>query len=183
MNDSTQQHPSAMALGPDEQMTDELCLFVLGLVQDGRTVQPLLVQRAREWAAEHPVCSQALVDFALMGQVLQTEPKQRASQGFTDEVLRKRRDQRLAGGQILPLLRRLSLAAALLLAVTLGFDLSFPDGAVADDKLEASSHLMDSLRPDPFAGSAKSDALRVGLEVLLPDPASLAGEAAGVSER
>ncbi len=151
-------------------MTDELCLFVLSLVKDGRTLHPTLVTRAQGWAETHPSCQQALGDFAALSEVFRTEPELKASEGFTESVLRKQRREQRQGAQILPLLRRLSMAAAVLLGLTVAFDLGFPGGAAADDELEAHVHLMDSLRPDPFGGASKADALRAGLDALLPDP-------------
>ena len=46
------------SLRPDEPMTDDLCLFVLTLVADGRRVPESLVTRARAHAAAHPACAE-----------------------------------------------------------------------------------------------------------------------------
>jgi len=169
---------SAASLGPDEPMNDEFCSFVLSLRRDGRSLHPRLVERAEEWADAHPECRRTLGDFAAVGDLLASESPVRASAGFTDRVLTKRR-QFGRGGDVLPLLRRLSVAAALLLGLTLAFDMAFPAGAAADDELARQEHEIDSLRPDPF-----SDAnLDAGLQILLPDPTPLAGNAPGPGEQ
>lgn len=168
MTDAVPPRDSATAIGPDEPMTDELCLFVLSLARDGRRFHPRLLERAEAWAAERLACQRALADFAAMSDVFAHEPPRRATEGFTRRVLSERR--RVArGGDVLPLLRRMSVAAALLLGLTLVFDMSFPAGAAADDELARQPHAIDALRPDPFS---EVD-LDAGLRALLPDATRL----------
>jgi hypothetical protein len=174
MTDSDFRFESMTEIGPDEPMSDELCTSLLSLHRDGRSLHPRLVERAETWASSHPACQQALGDFAAVSEVLSSEPSQSASRGFAERVLAKRR--RFArGGDALPLLRRLSIAAALLLGLTLIADMTFPAGAAADDELARQEHQIDTLHPDPFAAPD----LEGALQVLLPDVAPLGGEPAG----
>lgn len=168
MNDPQPRPEPTTSLGPDEPMSDEMCTFVLSLSRDGRSLHPRLVERAEAWADQHPACRRALTDFAIVGGVLAAEPSRQATQGFTERVLA---EQRRVGrpGEVLPLLRRLSMAAAVLLGLTLAFDLSFPAGAAADDELARQAHRIDVVRPDPFVPAD----LDAGLRALLPDATPL----------
>ncbi len=153
--------PAATSLGPDDPMDDDLCLFVLMLDRDGRDVPPALLERARAWADEHPACRRAADDMAAVDAVLASEPTRTAPDGFTDRVLAARRRRDREGGRVLPMMQRLAAAAALLLAVTIGVDMSTPGGAAAGDDLERDrSHAVDLLRPDPFAAPDVDAALR-----------------------
>ena len=157
--------PAATSLGPDDPMDDDLCLFVLMLDRDGREVPAALLERARAWADAHPRCRHAAADMAAVDAVLAGEPGRAAPDGFADRVLAAHRRRDGQGGRVLPMLQRLAVAAALLLAVTVGFDLRFPGGATAGDDLERDRpHALDLLRPDPFAAPD----VDAGLEALLP---------------
>jgi hypothetical protein len=158
-------------LGADDPMDDERCLFTLSLLMDGRSVHPQLADRARAWAEEHPGCHRALGDFEAIRDVLREERVALPSEGFTERVLEEHQ-QGARTGDVLPLVRRLSLAAALLLALTLGFDLQSPSSAHAGADLAAARHSIDELRPDPFGPAQLED----GLLVLFPDPAPLASQ-------
>jgi hypothetical protein len=170
MTDPDPRPQSATSLGPDEPLSDELCTYLLSLVRDGRGVHPRLVERAELWADEHPACRQTLGDFAVIGELLGDEAPRHASAEFTERVLSEQRRVRKAG-DVLPLLRRLSIAAALLLGLTLAFDMSFPADAAADDEVARQPHQIDKLRPDPFSGPD----LDAGLLALLPDATPLSG--------
>jgi hypothetical protein len=52
---------------------------------------------------------------------------------------------------VLPLVRRLAVAAALLLAGTLGWSLAFPSTLRADPDVLRARHAVDHFRPTPFA--------------------------------
>ena len=158
------------SLDPAEPMTDELCLFVHSLLLDDRPVPAELAERARAWAAEHPACLAAVRDFEALGQVLAEEAPTGAPGDFTERVVTAAR-QEAPAARVLPFVRRLSAAAALLLGLTLVFDLQTPGGVEAGDDLARQRHVVDTLRPDPF-GPADVDA---GLRTLLgTEP--LAGE-------
>jgi len=168
------------ALGLDDPMDDERCLFVLSLLMDGRSVHPVLAERARSWAEEHPSCGQALRDFEAIRAVLREERELSPSEEFTERVLHER-EAGARSADITPLVRRLSLAAALLLALTLAFELQLPSSAIADADLSAQRHSIDELKPDPF-GPPQLDA---GLRALFPDAAPLSSrdpEAADTAE-
>jgi hypothetical protein len=151
----------ATALRADEPMSKQVCLFVFSLLMDGRPVPKALEARAREFAANHPDCARIVADFELVRDVLGEELPAVASEGFSELVLQRSRE---AGGEILPLVRKLSLAAALLLGLTVSFQLSQPGAAVADDEFRQ-DHVVDVLRPDPF-GPLDLDG---GLRELLSD--------------
>ena len=159
----------ASALRSDEALSDELCLFVHSLAMDGRPLPPRLLERARVWATEHPACAQAVRDFERLHEVLASEPARPARAGFTARVLRGLQ-RRTSSERVLPLVLRLSLAAALLLAFTLAFDLHFPGRAEAGADLARQSHVADTLRPDPFG----EPQLEAALRRLFPDPVRLA---------
>jgi hypothetical protein len=177
MTDSDPPFESMTAIGPDEPMSDELCTLILSLQRDGRRLDPRAVERAEAWASSHPACREALGDFAALGDLLSSEPARQASPGFTDRVLNRRR-LLARGGDVLPLLRRLAIAAALLLGLTVAMDMTFPTGAAADDELARQEHQIDTLHPDPFAAPDLDGAL----QVLLPDVAPLGGDSEGLEE-
>ena len=161
-----------MTISPDDPrddraMTAEQALRTLGLVADGRPVEPAVRARAEAYAAEHPGVRAELADQAAIREVLASEPAPVPAADFTDRVLAARSAPDPASGRILSLARRLSVAAALLLAVTVGGDLANPERAVADPSIEDQPHAVDAFGRDPF----RAGDLDAGLQALFPDPA------------
>lgn len=154
-------------LRPDEPMSDETCVFVLSLHADGRPVPPELLVRARAWAEDHPACRAMLGDFGAMSRALRALPVPRASARFAEGVLAARAAAGAAPADILTLARRMAVAAALLLGLTIVFDTSHPRSAMADPDVAAEPHAVDVFRAAPFA----DDDVDAALEALLPDPA------------
>lgn len=146
----------------DHLMDDQTCLFVHSLLMDGRDVPFETAERARQWAAQHPACRQVLDDMRAQSEALATAPVRCVSAGFTERVLAA------AGGSasavfvepVLPFVRRLAVAAGLVLVLTLGFDLSTPSGLVADDRIDKQRHVVDHFRSSPFAPDRIVDGLR-----------------------
>ena len=157
--------PAVTSLRTDEPMTDELCLFVLTLDADGRAVPDELLARARGHAAAHPDCARQLADMTAVGGILSSEPTRQASADFTERVVAAARAD-AEPGTVLPMVRQLAVAAALLLAVSIVWIGSGPGELVADDQIDAQSHAVDPFRVDPYG----PDDLDAGLRRLLPDP-------------
>ncbi|MCB9898091.1 MAG: hypothetical protein H6825_08810 [Planctomycetes bacterium] len=168
---------AGVSLRPDEPMTDELCVFALSLVADGRPVPAELVRRAEAWADAHPACRGVLADFAAMGEALRDLPVPRARPGFAERVLAAR-ESSASGARVLVLARRMAVAAALLLAFTVVLETTHPREAVADPDVTVERHAVDAFRARPFAG----DDLDAGLAELLPDPARRSSGAAGSAD-
>jgi hypothetical protein len=162
-----QRPPSGGALRPDEPMSDELCVFVLSLHADGRPLPAALLERARAWASAHPACRAALADFAAIGAILRSEPAPVARPGFVRRVLAARAAEAAGRGPALVLARRMAVAAALLLGLTVAAEIVLPRPAVADPDVTVERHAVDAFRPEPF----QPDDLERGILTLLPDPA------------
>jgi hypothetical protein len=154
--------------GPD----DERCLAVLTLLMDRRAVEPELAAWARAHAAAHPACAAAFAELQALAATLASAPARRASPGFTGRVLARiaPAPARAAGAaagarvasagagraggsvqrsaEVLPFVRRLALAAGLVLAVTLGVDLLRPAPLATDSGLQRRRHAADHFRRD-----------------------------------
>lgn len=154
------------SLTGDEPMTDEVCLFVHSLLMDGRTVPGDLESRAKRWAAEHEHCRRAVADFEAIHDVLSTEPSHATGQDFTSRVVRTARSEESASrdGEVLPFVRKLAAAAAIVLSLTLIFEASTPEATVATDDVQSQRYAVDDFRADAF----EADDLEAGLEALLP---------------
>ncbi len=161
-------------------MDDERCLFVLSLLMDGRAVDPELAAAARAHAAGHPDCARAVADWQAARAALAALPARTASSGFTARVLAAATaagattgasgasgaSGELCAGDAAGLLvfaRRLALAAGLVLAATLGWDLAHPGALRADSGLQRHRHVVDHFRTGPFAPDAIEDGLRARL--------------------
>lgn len=159
-------------------MDDELCVFVHALLDDGRPLSPQLVERARRWAAEHPSAAREVADLEAIGAALARDDVE-PSASFTDAVLAARRapvhvdEVGAARGGVLPLVRRLSVAAALAIVATIGWGMLEPDALFADDD-PASLEVERTHRADEFTderGRATERAFEEGLDGLIePDP-------------
>jgi hypothetical protein len=159
-------------------MTHALCLWVHSLLLDARDVPASLAERAAEHAHRCPACARELADWRAVSGVLREEPALAAPPGLAGRVTAAARAE--GGGEILPLARRLAVAAALVLAVTLVHDVVRPGTATADpDIARQPGHLIDAFRPD---GTGPDD-LRAGLRVLLPDPVRRARPEQGAGTR
>jgi len=157
-------------------LTDEEALFVLSVIQDGREVPERLGSLARQHSDAHPEIVEALGEFGLISEVFRSEAAEPASAGFTSETLNRAREGATAdpvlgnGPTLTPsllsfqLARRMAVAAALLLSLTLGFDALRPTPAAADPAQEQQSYRGDVFRPEPYGPLA----LDLGLQELLP---------------
>jgi len=144
-------------------------LRLLSLLRDGRAVEPRDAAAARELAGRDPELRATLEAWDRQAALLAAEPPLAASAGFTDRVLQSAREQRTAPVEVLvlPLVMRLAAAAALLLAVTLGWSLARPGVLRADPDIQRQRHAVDHFRATPFA----ADDLQAGLRARLADPA------------
>ncbi|GEM_PF-3068589 len=167
-------------------LTDEEALFVLSLIQDGRSVPEHLSALAHQHGEAHPAVAEALGDFCLMSEVFRSEAAEPASAGFTTELVSRVREVATAEPAIndgpgatdeparetrptpsllsFQLARRMAVAAALLLSLTLSFDALRPTPAAADPAVEQQFYRGDVFRPEPYGPPA----LDVGLAELLP---------------
>ncbi len=168
-------------------MDDELCLFVHSLLLDGRAVRPDTVERARQWASEHPAVAAAIGDFSAMSAALTPLEGLAPSADFTDRVLAARHPPRinevaaaarpaarLQDG--LAAVRRLSVAAALAIVTTLGYGVMRPAALFADDD-PASLQVQQVHEADSFhdsEGRATPEAFEAGLDGLIEGDARLA---------
>jgi anti-sigma factor RsiW len=148
-------------------MDDTHCLFVLGLLRDGRPVDPELAAAARAHAAAHPQVATRARDLDRISDAVAALPEPTAGAEFTERVLVARRADAAAGRQtVTPLALRLAAAAALVLVAVLGFDAQRPTDAMADPDTEKQVFEADAFRADPYA----SPDLDAGLRALLPGP-------------
>ena len=166
-------------------LTDEEALFVLSLIQDGRAVPEQLGALARQHGAARPEIAEALGDFGLITEAFHSEAAEPASAGFTGETLSRAREGAAAapvpgnGTTLTPslfsfqLARRMAVAAALLLSLTLSFDALRPTPAAADPAQEQQFYRGDVFRPEPYGPVA----LDLGLRELLPGRLDQAGGA------
>jgi len=158
-------------LRDDAPLSDELCLFVESLRLDERELPPTLDARVQAYVAERPELRRAVAELALHHELLSTAPALRVPDGFAERVLAARPVHTAAGR---PVLRRLAAAAALLLAVSLGWELTHPVHTLADADTARGRWIVDELQPDPF-GPLEIDA---ALRERLPGPLDAAGEPA-----
>ena len=151
--------------GPTEAERAE-ALALLSLLRDGRPVDAEAAARARALAASDPEVGAMLAAWERQAALLAGEPALRAPADFTERVVAATRQD--GGGELLtlPVARRLALAAALLLAVTLGWSLARPGTLRADPDLQRHRHAVDHFRATPFG---HDDILR-GLRGRLNDP-------------
>jgi len=167
-------------------LTDDEALFVLSLIQDGRAVPERLSAMAAEHGQTHPSVVAALGDFGLISEAFRAEAADPASASFTSRVLGQARaasppklapndpptpSPELAQSSNLrpsllsfQLARRMAVAAALLLSLTLSWDALRPAPAAADPAQEQEFYRGDVFRPDPYGPVA----LDLGLQELLP---------------
>ncbi len=144
-------------------MNRERCLHVFSLLVDGRPVPAAVEHAARQFALGDEDCAVALEDYRTLHELLASEPGVQASPGFATRVVAARTDE---GAAVLPFVRRLALAAALALAVTVGWALATPQELMADGSLEADVHTVDHFRSSPY----QTDDLTGGITSLLTDP-------------
>ncbi len=128
-------------------------LRVLSLLRDGRPVPAEEAQRARALAAADPGAAAMLAAWERQSAALAAQPARAASPGFTGRVLAAARGEQAQPAEVLvlSLVRRLALAAALLLSGTLGWSLAFPSVLRADPDVQRQRHAVDHFRPTPFA--------------------------------
>ncbi len=140
-------------------------LRLLSLLRDGRPVEPAAAARARRLAERDPELGAMLAAGERRAALLASDPPVAAGAGFTGRVLAALREQRAAPAEVLalPLVKRLVAAAALLLAVTLGWSLAHPAALRAAP--DPPRHAVDHFRRTPFA----PDDLLAGLRGRLLD--------------
>jgi hypothetical protein len=141
-------------------MDREQCFAVLSLLMDDRPVDADLASRARTFAETDPECRAALEDWRRIHDVLSTEPPMQPRPGFTERVVAA---SRRPVGEVLPFVQRLAAAAAVALALTVGWGVARPQLAVGDDSVERTAHYVDVFRTTPYA----ADDLSRGLDTLL----------------
>jgi len=151
--------------GPSDAERAE-ALALLSLLRDGRPVDALAAARARALAASDPEMAAMLAAWERQAALLAGEPGLHAPADFTERVLAAARPDGRGELLTLPVARRLALAAALLLAVTLGWSLARPGTLRADPDLQRHRHAVDHFRATPFA---HDDILR-GLRGRVHDP-------------
>src|SRR5262249_4752466 len=93
------------------------------------------------------------------------EPAVAASAGFTGRVLAAVARERGTPDEVLvlPLVRRLAVAAALLVAVTLGWSLARPAELQAGPDVQRHRHAVDGFRRTPFTPDDSDAGLRARL--------------------
>lgn len=160
----------------DRPPTDDeraFALAVLSRLRDGREVPAAEAASARELAARDPEIASMLAAWDRQSALLAGEPAVSARAGFTDRVLAALAEQRSAPDEVLvlPLVRRLAVAAALLAAVTLGWSLARPAELHAGADRPEQHHAVDGFRRTPFA----PDDIEAGLRARKDDPAFTGG--------
>jgi len=151
--------------GPTDAERAE-ALALLSLLRDGRPVDGLAAARARELAASDPEVAAMLAAWERQAALLAGEPALRAPADFTERVVQAALGEPVGELITLPVARRLALAAALLLAVTLGWSMARPGTLRADPDLQRHRHAVDHFRATPFG---HDDILR-GLRGRVRDP-------------
>jgi hypothetical protein len=142
-------------------MTDPLtdaerteALAVLSRLRDGRPVPAAEAASAQALAARDPQIAEMLAAWERQAALLASEPAVHARPGFTDRVLAALARERNTPVEVLvlPFVRRLAVAAALLVTVSLGWTLARPSPVMADPDVQRHKHhVVDSLRRTPFA--------------------------------
>lgn len=161
--------------GSPHAMDDARCLLVLGLLRDGRPVEPRLAETARGYAAARPALSAQADELSRISDAVAALPGMSASAGFTERVLAARRREAAAPPQrLLPLVLRLSAAAAVVLAVVLVDGVRRPVDTLADPAVEHQSFDADAFRTSPYA----EPDLSAGLRALMPGPLDVAPDVA-----
>jgi hypothetical protein len=140
-------------------------LALLSRLRDGRPVDAAAAAWAHAVAGSDAETRAMLAAWERQAALLAQEPPLAAPAGFTDRVLAAARGE--AAGEVLslPVARRLALAAALLLTVTLGWSLARPAALRADPDLQKNHHAVDGFRRTPFA----PDDIEAGLRAWLRD--------------
>jgi len=139
---------------------------VLSALTDGRAVPAAEADAARGHAEVCEACARAREAFARLRVELGMMPGHRARSGFTDRVLAARESER-TGAEVVPFARALTAAAALLLAVCVGWwaTLGGPRPVEATDATLTTPHWVDLFREDAFG----EDDVRAGLRAMLRD--------------
>lgn len=151
-------------------MDDERCLFVLGLLRDGRPVDGALAAAAQAHLAARPRLQRVQAQLERISEVVATLKGPAPSADFSARVLAARADAlRRARTPPASFVLRLSAAAALVLSVALFFDASRPQAALADPATDQQHFPGDAFRPEPYAPVD----LEAGLRTLLPGPLDL----------
>ena len=125
-------------------------LAVLSRLRDGRPVDAATAAWAQSVAESDAETRAMLAAWERQAAVLAQEPPLAAPAGFTERVLAAARGE--AAGEVisLPVARRLALAAALLLTVTLGWSMARPAALRADPDLQKNWHAVDNFRSTPW---------------------------------
>jgi anti-sigma factor RsiW len=141
-------------------------LAVLSRLRDERPVPPEQAARARELASRDPQIAAELAAWERLSAALRGAPGVVASEGFSDRVMAAMARERGTPVEVLvlPFVRQLAVAAALLVAVSFGWTLAQPGRLEADADLQRQrNHVVDSLRRTPF----EADDLDAGLRARL----------------
>ncbi len=150
----------------------EQALAVLSRCLDGEPVEPSEEARARSRLDSDPALAAAWRDMGSAQAALAALPGLTASAGFADRVVAAAAAAAPTHepAPILPFVRRLAVAAAVTLGVTVGGGLARPLVAAADASIEQAWHAVDHFRSSPYA----ADDLARGIHSLLrsPDPTS-----------
>ena len=144
-------------------------LAVLSRLRDDRPVPAAEAARARALAARDPEIAATLASWERQAAVLGREPGVIARPGFTDRVLAAMARERSTPVEVLvlPFVRQLAVAAALLVAVSIGWTMARPARLEADADIQRAHHVVDSLRRTPF----EADDLDAGLRARAKDAA------------
>ena len=144
-------------------------LAVLSRLRDGCPVPAAEAASAQALAARDPQIAEMLAAWDRQAALLASEPAVGARPGFTDRVLAALARERSTPVEVLvlPFVRRLAVAAALLLTVSLGWTLARPSPVMADPDVQLHKHhAVDALRHTPF----ETDDLDAGLRARRLDP-------------
>jgi len=150
----------------DAERTEALA--VLSRLRDGRPVPAAEAASAQALAARDPQIADMLAAWERQAVLLASEPALSARPGFADRVLAAlaRESSTPVEVLVLPLVRRLAVAAALLVTVSLGWTLARPSPVMADADMQRHRHAVDDFRRTPFG----PDDLDAGLRKRIDSP-------------
>ncbi|GJM21935.1 MAG: hypothetical protein DHS20C15_18500 [Planctomycetota bacterium] len=162
-------------LSGQEAITDELCLFVHSLRLDDRPVPAELAARVDAHVAASAELQRAVRGLSNDHELLSRGPEYEVPEGFAERVLKALKARVRTQPARRPGLVRFAAAAALLLGLSLVWDLSHPADVLADPDTATGRWIADDLRPDPFGPLQIEAALRKQLPGPLDAPLTASG--------